>query len=88
MVPELIVRVEEFQFHHHAGFCVDLRSKLGGHPHVRNDSSASYRPRLTIDRYLGFVLVNGGTGLLFWGFIVCAIGQTLVYASIAEMASM
>lgn len=40
------------------------------------------------DRYLGFVLVNGGTGLLFWGFIVCATGQTLVYASIAEMASM
>ncbi|KAK5064929.1 hypothetical protein LTR84_000763 [Exophiala bonariae] len=38
--------------------------------------------------YLGFILVNGGTGLLFWGFIVCATGQTLVYASIAEMASM
>ncbi|KAK5080003.1 hypothetical protein LTS08_008914 [Lithohypha guttulata] len=38
--------------------------------------------------YLGFVLVNGGTGLLFWGSIVCALGQTLVYASIAEMASM
>lgn len=26
--------------------------------------------------------------MLFWGFIVCATGQTLVYASIAEMASM
>lgn len=39
-------------------------------------------------RYLGFVLVDGGTGLLFWGFIAVAAVQTLVYASIAEMASM
>lgn len=38
--------------------------------------------------YLGFVLVDGGTGLLFWGFIAVAGVQTLVYASIAEMASM
>jgi choline transport protein len=38
--------------------------------------------------YLGFVLTDGGTPLLFWGFIACAIGQTLVYASLAEMASM
>ncbi|KIX02539.1 uncharacterized protein Z518_08480 [Rhinocladiella mackenziei CBS 650.93] len=38
--------------------------------------------------YLGFVLTDGGTPLLFWGFIACAAGQTLVYASIAEMASM
>jgi hypothetical protein len=38
--------------------------------------------------YLYFILVNGGTPLLFWGFIACAIGQTLVYASIAEMSSM
>jgi choline transport protein len=37
---------------------------------------------------LGFVLVDGGLPLLFWGFIICACGQTLVYASIAEMASM
>ena len=37
--------------------------------------------------YLGFVLVDGGTGLLFWGSIACSIGQALVYASIAEMAS-
>jgi len=39
-------------------------------------------------RYLGFALTDGGTALLFWGVIACAIGQTLVYASIAEMASM
>ncbi|RMD43711.1 hypothetical protein DV735_g1452, partial [Chaetothyriales sp. CBS 134920] len=38
--------------------------------------------------YLTFILIDGGTPLLFWGFIACAIGQTLVYASIAEMASM
>ncbi|KAF2669994.1 amino acid transporter [Microthyrium microscopicum] len=38
--------------------------------------------------YTGFWLVNGGTALLFWGAIVCTFGQALVYASIAELASM
>ena len=38
--------------------------------------------------YLYFVLTDGGTGLLFWGFIAVAIGMFLVYCSIAEMASM
>lgn len=41
-----------------------------------------------VSRYLGFILVNGGTALLFWGFIACALGQSLVYASLAEAASM
>ncbi|KAH8810578.1 amino acid/polyamine transporter I [Xylogone sp. PMI_703] len=35
-----------------------------------------------------FVLTDGGRADLFWGFIVCACGMSLVYASIAEMASM
>ncbi|KAH8602283.1 amino acid transporter-like protein [Bisporella sp. PMI_857] len=35
-----------------------------------------------------FVLYDGGPPDLFWGFIVVAIGMSLVYASIAEMASM
>ena len=35
-----------------------------------------------------FVMVDGGTADLFWGFIVAACGMSLVYASIAEMASM
>ncbi|KAJ9613052.1 hypothetical protein H2200_002993 [Cladophialophora chaetospira] len=35
-----------------------------------------------------FVLIDGGTALLFWGLIVCILGMTCVYASIAEMASM
>ncbi|KAF7915329.1 uncharacterized protein EAE98_011195 [Botrytis deweyae] len=34
-----------------------------------------------------FVMVDGGTADLFWGFIVAACGMSLVYASIAEMAS-
>lgn len=38
--------------------------------------------------YVGFWLTNGGTGLLFWGAIACTIGQSLVYASIAELSSM
>jgi len=33
-------------------------------------------------------LIDGGTADLFWGFIVVAIGMSLVYASLAEMASM
>ena len=38
--------------------------------------------------YTAFWLTNGGTALLFWGSIACTIGQTLVYASLAELASM
>lgn len=36
----------------------------------------------------GLVLIDGGTPLLFWGFIVEAICMLAVYASLAEMASM
>jgi amino acid transporter len=39
-------------------------------------------------RLFTFVLTDGGSADLFWGFIVVAIGMSLVYASIAEMASM
>ncbi|KAF2731622.1 amino acid transporter [Polyplosphaeria fusca] len=35
-----------------------------------------------------FVLTDGGTPALFWGFIIVTCGQLLVYASIAECASM
>lgn len=35
-----------------------------------------------------FVMIDGGKADLFWGFIVAACGMSLVYASIAEMASM
>ncbi|KAF1964473.1 putative GABA permease, partial [Bimuria novae-zelandiae CBS 107.79] len=38
--------------------------------------------------YLNFILIDGGTPLLFWGFVACATGMTLVYASLAEMSSM
>jgi len=37
---------------------------------------------------LGIALVNGGTAGLFWGYLAAVVGLTLVYASIAEMASM
>lgn len=33
-------------------------------------------------------MTDGGTAGLIWGFIGISIGFTLVYASIAEMASM
>lgn len=35
-----------------------------------------------------FVLIDGGYGTLFWGFIAVAVGMLLVYASLAEMVSM
>jgi choline transport protein len=35
-----------------------------------------------------FVLTDGGTPTLFWGFLIVAFGQFLVYASVAEAASM
>lgn len=34
------------------------------------------------------MLTDGGTALLFWGFIAVTIGMIMVYASLAEMASM
>ena len=39
-------------------------------------------------RQILFITINGGTGDLFWGYIVVLIGATLTYASLAEMASM
>jgi hypothetical protein len=35
-----------------------------------------------------YVLIDGGTALMFWGFIAVAISMSMVYLSIAEMASM
>ncbi|KAI1971601.1 hypothetical protein LOZ51_006761 [Ophidiomyces ophidiicola] len=37
---------------------------------------------------LGFGLLNGGTAGLVWGFLVIFFGATMVFASLAEMASM
>lgn len=39
-------------------------------------------------RNILFISTNGGTGDLFWGYIVVFIGVALTYASLAEMASM
>ena len=36
----------------------------------------------------GFILQDGGTGGLFWGIIIVGVGVSLIYASLAEMASM
>lgn len=42
----------------------------------------------SINRLLAAGLTDGGTAGLIWGFISVTLGFTLVYASIAEMASM
>jgi hypothetical protein len=43
---------------------------------------------LTTISLLSAGLTDGGTAGLIWGFIGVSLGFTLVYASIAEMASM
>ena len=35
-----------------------------------------------------YVLIDGGTALMFWGFVAVSISMSMVYSSIAEMASM
>lgn len=35
-----------------------------------------------------YVLIDGGTADMFWGFLVLTLGMGLVYASLAELASM
>lgn len=35
-----------------------------------------------------YALLDGGTALMFWGFIGVAISMSLVYLSISELASM
>jgi len=37
---------------------------------------------------LTFILIDGGTADIFWGYIASALGMSFVYASLAEMASM
>lgn len=44
--------------------------------------------QLTGNRLLSAGLTDGGTAGLIWGFIGVTLGFSLVYASIAEMASM
>ena len=34
------------------------------------------------------VITNGGTAGMFWGYLIVMVGYILVYASLAEMASM
>ena len=35
-----------------------------------------------------FGLLDGGTAGIVWGYLICWIGYAMVFASIAEMASM
>lgn len=40
------------------------------------------------DRTSAFALINGGTAGLIWGYLIVWMGYMLVFATIAEMASM
>jgi hypothetical protein len=65
---------------------------LGGYIDVCSPSFAtlwsSEGRKLIFTRLLSAGLTDGGTAGLIWGFIGVTLGFTLVYASIAEMASM
>jgi len=66
---------------------------MGGHTDVGVAGTPTYEldieSMLTIgDSLLTFGLTDGGTAGLIWGFVAISIGFTLVFASIAEMASM
>lgn len=37
---------------------------------------------------MGYVLIDGGPAAMFWGLVIGAVGFFLVYASLAEVASM
>jgi hypothetical protein len=70
-------------------FRFDCDLQLGGYPTVRHshlDPILSYADNQS--SVFSFVLTDGGTALLFWGFIAIGLGMMLVYASLAEMASM
>lgn len=45
-------------------------------------------PTLTWSRTSFFSLLNGGTAGMIWGYFIVWIGYLLVFASMAEMASM
>lgn len=42
----------------------------------------------TVHRIFAFDLTDGGTGILFWGFIIATFGMSFVYASVSEIESM
>ncbi|KAJ5376424.1 hypothetical protein N7509_013310 [Penicillium cosmopolitanum] len=44
-------------------------------------------PPLAIASYTTLITGVGGSAFYFWGFLVAAIGQTLVAISLAELAS-
>ncbi len=74
---------------YHGGVRQYCHGKLGNLTPVGAPFSPSTIYLLTIwSRLFSFVLTDGGTADLFWGFIVVGFGQTLVYASLAEAASM
>lgn len=49
-----------------------------------------YIDRNASDKYRtsSFALINGGTAGLIWGYLIVWMGYMLVFATIAEMASM
>ena len=75
---------------HDVGLREHCHGQLGDFASVSTLTATEFALSLltTYLRLFTFVLIDGGTALLFWGFIVVALGMLMVYASVAEMASM
>jgi hypothetical protein len=69
----------------HLGDRVDVREETPTRDPSRNVSclQKAFPTRTSM-----FALLNGGTAGLIWGYLIVWIGYMLVFASIAEMASM
>jgi hypothetical protein len=81
--------VAEFSLHLYFGICLHLDEYMGDFPDVYTlgrcvDSKIpdmQYRTSV-------FALTNGGTAGLVWGYLIVWMGYMLVFATVAEMASM
>lgn len=83
-----LTQLEEFWFYLNSWVCLHVDEYMGNRvdvsiPNWYLDYNASDR-----DRTSAFALINGGTAGLIWGYLIVWMGYMLVFATIAEMASM
>jgi len=70
------------------GICLYPDEHLGDRIDVRTSELKFGAVILMCNRTSFFGLLNGGTAGLIWGYLIVWVGYMLVFASIAEMASM
>jgi len=92
LLVTVLTVVAKFQVRYHGWLRINCDGLVGNLTTVSSSPETLQRLNKDADHYhsslFTFVLTDGGPALLFWGFIAVASGQLLVYASIAEVASM